>query len=239
MSNGKGTSEEYTEESDGSRSNATSLPDLTEMGLARFYSSKVTLKEKEIEEANSKVGSESVSKFAHKHRREHRRVVSDTTVIFEKDIYREAKLLNVPEEENTVPQTVPSWKYPPPDAPDQSWRSYVLSGNFSQFQTPLDVANAHLILAETAIYHDHTKVKLSPIQQMFLPEEIKKDSAEHLLLQLLSTAEDTCAWEALKLLKDRGDQRAANLFEETRQIQDLCWAPPLKELNFTLPPRDK
>ena len=93
--------------------------------------------------------------------------MSDTTVIVEKNLCHEAKLLNVPEEENTVSQTVPSWKYPPPDAPDQSWSDYVLSGNFSQFQTPLDVANAHLILAETAIYYDTTKVKSSPYSVRF------------------------------------------------------------------------
>ena len=67
MSNGNGTSHECTDESDaGSRSNATSLPDLTETGLARFYSSKLSLKEKESEGTNVRVVSEAMPKNTHR-----------------------------------------------------------------------------------------------------------------------------------------------------------------------------
>ena len=168
----------------------------------------------------------------------HKRVVSDTTVILEK--------LNYPTDFGNVPEKelCPSWKYPAPDSLDQSWYDYVSSGKFSNYQRPLDVDNAHLILAETVIYHK--KCQMKPAQsQLILPEKIKERSGEHLLLQLLASTDDPCsmtAWDALRLLKDRGDPHATNLFNETDYLptrHNGSWRPPSDQINFTLPPLDK
>ena len=222
------------DDSDDSKSSSTSLPDLTELGVAKFLS-KMSVREGE------NVKNSSVPKYVHKLKGGHKRVASDTTVILEKNLYVPTPFPNVPEGEAS---SCSSWKYPPPDSLEQSWFDYIFSGKFSQFQRPLDVDNAHLILAETVIYHNKCQIKNSPLQ-LILPEKIKESSGEHLLLQLLSSTDDPyslTAWDALRLLKDRGDPHAVNLFNETDylpQTDNYCWRPPSDKINFALPPLDK
>lgn len=222
------------DDSDDSKSSSTSLPDLTELGVAKFLS-KMSVREGE------NVKNSSVPKYVHKLKGGHKRVASDTTVILEKNLYVPTPFPNVPEGEAS---SCSSWKYPPPDSLEQSWFDYIFSGKFSQFQRPLDVDNAHLILAETVIYHNKCQIKNSPLQ-LILPEKIKESSGEHLLLQLLSSTDDPyslTAWDALRLLKDRGDPHAVDLFNETDylpQTDNYCWRPPSDKINFALPPLDK
>ena len=95
------------DDSDDSKSSSTSLPDLTELGFAKFLS-----KRREGENAkNVPLVHSSVPKYVHKLKKGHTRVASDTTVILEKDLYYPITASpnpNVPEGESPNP----SWKYP-------------------------------------------------------------------------------------------------------------------------------
>lgn len=132
--------------------------------------------------------------------------------------------------------------YPKPHSSEQSWFDYVQSGKFGQAQqTTLDAENAHLVLAETVIYCQHQPRK-DPIS-LDLPKEglVKVNTAEHLLLLLLSMFENPHAikaYEALKLLKDRGDPLAKRCFQSEKSIPfNPSWKPPPKDLIVKVPPK--
>ena len=65
----------------------------------------------------------------------HKRAVSDTAVLLQKELYQivEPSLTQELEEDQKVPN-----QYPAPDSDDQSWFDYIWSGKFSSHQTTLE-----------------------------------------------------------------------------------------------------
>lgn len=173
----------------------------------------------------------------------HKRSVSDTAVLLQKDLYLEIQ-----------PGSAPANAYPKPQSSHQSWFDYVQSGKFQQAQqTTLDKENAHLVLAETVIYCHH-QTRKSPIK-VDLPQKQEEglvkvnSSAEHLLLLLLSMFENPHAikaYEALKLLRERGDPLAKRCFEKSYfqnpTSSSCCWKPAptnADEMILLEPPKPK
>ncbi len=178
-------------------------------------------------------------------RKGHKRAVSDTAVLLQRDLYQVINPIQVPEVPAPEPPPTPvqpDLGYPSPDSDNQSWFDYVRSGKFVCPQkTTLDQENAHILLAETAIYCKHQPRK-SPIKLQLPPEGvIKVMSAEHILLMLLSMFENPHAmkaYEALKLLRDRGDPLAKKFFQDGT-VKAPAWTPPKKELILKTPSKPK
>ena len=186
----------------------------------------------------------------------HKRAVSDTAVLLQKELYQivePSSLTQELEEDRKVPN-----QYPAPDSDDQSWFDYIWSGKFSSHQTTLEKDNAHILLAETLIYCKHqprkSPVKVNPAFPDLVSgdSEIKVTSAEHILLTLLSSFENPHALkahEALQLLKVRGDPLAQSFNENgdttdqsSQQIKfksATTWTPPDNSLILKMPPKQK
>jgi len=217
---------------------SSSLPDLTDTGQAQ--SSK-----------DEKLPDPSIPRYMCKlAKKGHKRSVSDTAFLIQKDLYQVVEpqnLTKILEEDQKVPN-----QYPAPDSEDQSWFDYIWSGKFNSQQTSLERDNAHILLAETLIYCKHQPRK-SPVKINHAypaPEsDIKVSSAEHMLLTLLFKFENPHAlkaYEALELLKDRGDPLAQGLsFDgDTKnsvqcQIKTSTWIPPENKLILKIPQKPK
>lgn len=202
-----------------------SLPDLSEIGFAKELA-KVSVQVRCETSLNDLTQSKNERNLPAKYickkaPHGHKRSVSDTAVILDKNLY------------------VQVGEYPKPESNQQSWYDYIKSGSFkSTQQTPLDKDNAHILLAETVIYCKH-QPRRSPVKVNVTPQGvIEAMSAEHILLMLLSMFENPHAIkadEALKLLRDRGDPSASNY----KDVQPKGWSPPTRKLIMEMHPKPK
>ena len=196
------------------------------------------------------------------HTKSHKRSKSDTAVSSKIEIKTplKCKMSQIPEtteqhikegedllDSNKSKRNI--WKFPPPASDDQSLYDYIQCGNFSKDQSPLDIDNAHILLAEAIIYvpHDSVKIKESrdnitvSLPSFFnkLGSPIREKSAEHTILSMLNLLEDPHfikAKDTFKLLKERGES-SRNDQEADDNLTTALWYPPQKELLFNYYPK--
>ena len=136
------------------------------------------------------------------------------------------------------------WQYPPPAYQGQSFYDYILSGAFTEGQSPHDKESAHMYLSEILVHAPQgLKVKESeslkgPIE-IELPENspITKTSAEYILLTLLENYEDKHYIKAEDALKDLKEKGLLPRSEDQGDARASNWHPPSMEMEVVFYPK--
>ena len=254
----EGDEEEEVDGDEPSENDAVSLPDMSENGILKYINN---AKEREVTASGDTTSS----------RKGHKRSQSDTDVPLKTELVinrlQMSKISETPDDQpnstngkeaqcnyesngnNEIAAAAVHvnqiWQYPPPAYQGQSFYDYILSGAFTEGQSPHDKESAHMYLSEILVHAPQgLKVKESeslkgPIE-IELPENspITKTSAEYILLTLLENYEDKHyikAEDALKDLKekgllprseDQGDARASNWHPPSMEMEVVFYTKP-------------
>ena len=253
----EGDEEEEVDGDEPSENDAVSLPDMSENGILKYINN---AKEREVTASGDTTSS----------RKGHKRSQSDTDVPLKTELVinrlQMSKISETPDDQpnstngkeaqcnyesngnNEIAAAAVHvnqiWQYPPPAYQGQSFYDYILSGAFTEGQSPHDKESAHMYLSEILVHAPQgLKVKESeslkgPIE-IELPENspITKTSAEYILLTLLENYEDKHYIKAEDALKDLKEKGLLPRSEDQGDARASNWHPPSMEMEVVFYPK--
>ena len=247
----EGDEEEEVDGDEPSENDAVSLPDMSENGILKYINN---AKEREVTASGDTTSS----------RKGHKRSQSDTDVPLKTELVMNrlqmSKISETPDDQpnstngkeaqcnNEIAAAAVHvnqiWQYPPPAYQGQSFYDYILSGAFTEGQSPHDKESAHMYLSEILVHAPQgLKVKESeslkgPIE-IELPENspITKTSAEYILLTLLENYEDKHYIKAEDALKDLKEKGLLPRSEDQGDARASNWHPPSMEMEVVFYPK--
>ena len=253
----EGDEEEEVDGDEPSENDAVSLPDMSENGILKYINN---AKDREVTASGDTTSS----------RKGHKRSQSDTDVPLKTELVmnrlqmskisetpddqpnstngKEAQCNNESNGNNEIAAAAVHvnqiWQYPPPAYQGQSFYDYILSGAFTEGQSPHDKESAHMYLSEILVHAPQgLKVKESeslkgPIE-IELPENspITKTSAEYILLTLLENYEDKHYIKAEDALKDLKEKGLLPRSEDQGDARASNWHPPSMEMEVVFYPK--